>query len=81
MADCCRFPKVAGTAVVKALQDGSLSAQLAALEILRHWKAPVDELDPWQPSTFSETVWRGLQQWLAELKPDATYASPADADR
>ena len=48
------YPNVARPAVLKAFREGSLAARLAAMEVLEHWKAPLAELDPWRPETFTE---------------------------
>jgi HEAT repeat protein len=40
-----------------------LQARLAALELLREWKAPVQGLDPWHPETLTAPRLKDLQDW------------------
>lgn len=58
------FPKTAATAVVNALQDGSLSSRLVAYELLGEWKAPLGKLDPWRPDTLTDEQFATLEDWL-----------------
>jgi len=50
---------------------GQLSYRLAALEVLRQWRAPVDDLDPWQPESFSKQRIAALQLWAEKFQPPA----------
>ncbi|HEV3257074.1 MAG TPA: HEAT repeat domain-containing protein [Gemmataceae bacterium] len=56
---------VAAGPVAEALAHGSLQSRLAALELLREWKAPVKDLDPWRPKTLSEARLRAVRAWSA----------------
>ncbi len=60
------YPNVARPAVLKAFREGSLAARLAAMEVLEQWKAPLAELDPWRPETFSEERLARLEQWAEQ---------------
>ncbi|MCH7990572.1 MAG: HEAT repeat domain-containing protein, partial [Planctomycetes bacterium] len=52
--------------VVNIFSDGSLSSQLAALELLKEWKAPVAELDPWNPKSLNLQRLKKLSDWAAQ---------------
>jgi HEAT repeat protein/thiol-disulfide isomerase/thioredoxin len=65
------YPQKARNAVVEAFQDGKLSRRLAAMELLRLWKAPVHELDPWQPESFTKERIAALNLWAEKFQPPA----------
>ena len=65
------WPQKARLEVARAFVEGSLSRRLAALELLRVWRAPVAELDPWQPESFSKERIAALNLWAEK------YQSPA----
>lgn len=65
-------PKEAGGAVVAGFIKGTLVTRLTALEILSVWKAPVADLDPWQPRTVTSERLEALEEWAESLP-----ASPA----
>jgi HEAT repeat protein len=54
---------LASSDVVKAFSHGDLATRLAALELFDAWKAPVKDVDPWQPDTVTETVLTDLLVW------------------
>jgi thioredoxin-like negative regulator of GroEL len=54
---------IAAEATVEAFAKGNLATRLSALELLIQWKAPVNELDPWQPGTVSEERVTALRAW------------------
>jgi len=60
-------PQAAAEAVVQAFRTGNLNTRLTAIELLREWKAPVDELDPWQPATITAERLAALETWSQEL--------------
>ena len=60
---------LSAAAVVTAFRQGNLATRLSALEILANWKAPVADLDPWDPNTLTEP------RLLAELESWATTKS------
>ena len=64
------FPKASASAVVKTLEEGNLSARLAACELLTEWKAPLGQLDPWRPESITPTTIAALHEWLRNI--DAT---------
>ncbi|HLA83809.1 MAG TPA: HEAT repeat domain-containing protein, partial [Thermoguttaceae bacterium] len=53
-------------AVVEAFCRGTLSSRLASLEVLRRWDAPVADMDPWRPETFSRQAVGRLEEWVDE---------------
>ncbi|HUT13827.1 MAG TPA: HEAT repeat domain-containing protein [Thermoguttaceae bacterium] len=57
-------PQAARDAVVEEFREGKLAVRLAALELLRSWQAPVDELDPWRPESITEQRLAALDEWL-----------------
>lgn len=59
-------PEVAAAHVLSKLNGGSLSEKLTALELLRAWNAPVQEIDPWVPETFDEQSRERLEDWLKQ---------------
>ncbi|HUE72544.1 MAG TPA: HEAT repeat domain-containing protein [Pirellulaceae bacterium] len=70
-------PQVAAGAVLTAFSEGSLSARLAARELLEAWRAPVEGLDPWRPETLSSERLEALRQWVAKIDPAVSVASAA----
>ena len=60
------FPQVASELTVLAFLDGNLSARLSAMELLKEWKAPLDEIDPWQPATLTPERSAALDAWQKE---------------
>lgn len=54
----------AAPAVTRRLTQPGLLGQLGALEVLRAWKAPVGEVDPWDPRSLDATRPR-LERWAA----------------
>jgi HEAT repeat protein len=70
-------PQIAAGAAITAFSDGSLSARLAARELLEAWRAPVEGLDPWRPETLSAERLDVLRQWAAKIEPTAVAASAA----
>jgi HEAT repeat protein len=57
------YPDIARSPVIRAFSTGSLTSRLAAMEVLEHWKAPLDGLDPWRPETFTEERLERLEKW------------------
>jgi HEAT repeat protein len=62
------YPALAAPAVAEAFAKGALQPRLAALELLREWKAPITDLDPWQPETLKPERLDGLQKWAEQRK-------------
>lgn len=60
------YPDASAALVVNAFSEGSLSSQLAALELLREWKAPIKGLDPWNPQSISAERLKELSIWITE---------------
>jgi HEAT repeat protein len=57
------YPSIARSAVLRAFTTGSLTSRLAAMEVLEHWKAPLEGLDPWRPETFTDARLERLDKW------------------
>jgi HEAT repeat protein len=76
-------PQIAAGAVIAAFSDGSLSARLAARELLEAWHAPVDGLDPWRPESITGERLDTLRQWAAKIEPptDASDAKELTDDQ
>jgi HEAT repeat protein len=67
------YPEIAKREVLKALREPKLSAQLCALELLREWKAPLGDLDPWWPETVTDARLAKLKSWA-----EKDVAKPAE---
>ena len=57
------YPEVARPLVLKTFVEGSLTARLAAQEVLEQWKAPLADIDPWRPETFTPERMARLEKW------------------
>jgi HEAT repeat protein len=62
------YPQKARVEVVQAFAEGGLARQLAALELLRQWRAPVADLDPWQPQSLTKERLAALNSWAEKFK-------------
>ncbi|MEX0714926.1 MAG: HEAT repeat domain-containing protein [Pirellulales bacterium] len=74
------YQQLAAPAIVELFAEGRLGQRLAALEALSHWKAPLDDLDPWRPETLSQDRLDELRRWAGEppaLAAESTL-SPED---
>ena len=67
--------RIAAGSVTEAFVQGTLQTRLAALELLAEWKAPVQDLDPWRPETFTAARLKSLKAWA--IDPGATAVGPA----
>jgi thioredoxin-like negative regulator of GroEL/HEAT repeat protein len=65
------YPQKARLEVARAFAEGGLAQRLAALELLRQWKAPVEELDPWQPQSLTAERIAALKLWAEKYQPPA----------
>ncbi len=76
------YPDVAAGPVVEAFNDGTLATRLAALELLRAWKAPAQDLDPWRRETLTVERLKALAAWSASVErgPDETPQELTPAD-
>ncbi len=68
------YPQKARLEVVRAFEEGSLSRRLAALELLRQWRAPIADLDPWQPQSLTKERIAALNLWAEKFQPPASAA-------
>ncbi|MEM6687865.1 MAG: HEAT repeat domain-containing protein [Planctomycetota bacterium] len=59
-------PQLASSVVVTAFETGNLAMRLESLRLLRHWKAPVDGIDPWNPESVNEERVEKLKRWTEE---------------
>jgi len=71
------YPAAAANQVLRVLKDGSLSARLAALELLEYWEAPIAGIDPWEPDTVSDDRLARVEQWIEQLNDSEP---PGDVD-
>ncbi|HLJ12720.1 MAG TPA: HEAT repeat domain-containing protein [Planctomycetaceae bacterium] len=69
-------PGVAAPQIVKAFSEGSLATRLAALELLREWKAPLEGVDPWRPETLTAARLDSLADWGASSDRTAGRDAP-----
>ena len=58
------YPEAAAPLVIARFSAGSLSEQLAALELLTTWRAPAEGLDPWIPDSLTAERLARLDDWL-----------------
>ena len=63
------YPQKARLEVVRAFVEGSLSRRLAALELLQQWRAPIADLDPWQPQSLTKERIAALNLWAEKYQP------------
>ena len=54
-------------AVTVAFRQGTLATRLSALDVLAHWKAPVVDLDPWDPATLTAERLDELERWAGKV--------------
>lgn len=73
--------QVAAMAVTQALAEGNLQTRLAALELLKEWKAPVTRLDPWQPETLTAPLLKDLDAWAEKAGASAAVADQLTPER
>ncbi len=59
-------PDLAAQRVVEAFASGKLATRLLALELLTHWKAPVEPIDPWRPETVTPQRIEALKLWTED---------------
>ena len=69
-------PDMAAVRVVEAFAGGKLAMRLLTLELLAHWQAPVESLDPWRPETVTVDRIRALRSWT-EQQATAEHQPPA----
>lgn len=62
------YPEFAASHVVTSFAHGTLAERLSARELLSVWNAPIEQLDPWQPSSLTPERLNQLDVWLAEQK-------------
>jgi HEAT repeat protein/thiol-disulfide isomerase/thioredoxin len=65
------YPHIASRPVIEALADGSLATRLSALELLTTWRAPLGDIDPWQPGSIDADSLSPIHDWAKkQSKPD-----------
>ena len=70
-----RLSKIPNRCVIQTIEllnSKRLADQLSAIQLLRRWKAPVEELDPWIPGSIDEQTIETLRQWSNLTYPEAT---------
>ncbi len=65
------YPQKARLEVVRTFVEGNLARRLAALELLQQWRAPIAELDPWQPQSLTKERIAALSLWAEKYQPPA----------
>lgn len=73
------YPDLAGELVVTAFREGNLATRLAALELLKSWRAPIGQLDPWRPETITQERLDALEEWAHKVE-DLADKSPPPSD-
>jgi thioredoxin-like negative regulator of GroEL len=58
------YPKESAPATAAALREGNLQSRLAALELLRAWRAPAEGIDPWRPETVTNERLAAVDTWV-----------------
>lgn len=66
-----QIPQRCVAKAIELLESDRLAKQLSALELLRRWQAPVEDLDPWIPGSIDQAVITRLRRWSQENYPDA----------
>lgn len=76
-------PNESTVAVVEALTRERLAVRLAVMELLALWKAPVRDMDPWRPETFSDDRLKALHEWAVgpHKQPGSRPAELSDDER
>lgn len=70
-------PGQAAGLVIEAFIKGNLQTRLACLELLREWRAPVQDLDPWEPGSLTEARLQQLRVWTPGAAPTELKALDA----
>ncbi len=82
-------PRASAVAVADVFATPTLRTRVAALDVLRRWKAPIDGIDPWQPETITSEKLKMLTDWARtaenapleiELLSSPSSGSLAEAD-
>lgn len=68
-------PGLAAAGVVKAFARGKLATRLSALELLGHWRAPIEGVDPWRPETITAERAGALAAWAERVDGDEPPAA------
>jgi HEAT repeat protein len=58
-----RVPALAATKVAGVFASGNLRQRLAVLELLHAWRAPVDDVDPWNLQSITPDTIAALKKW------------------
>jgi HEAT repeat protein len=70
-------PAAAANAVAQAFTKGNLLTRLACLDLLADWKAPLADIDPWQPETLTAERLKKIQDWAAAVAKAQPATQPA----
>src|SRR5207248_2404733 len=70
-------PAAAAVAVAQAFAKGNLLTRLACLDLLAEWKAPLADIDPWQPETLTAERIKKIQDWAATAGKAQPATQPA----
>ena len=63
------MPAKAVHQTIDLFASGNLAHQLSALHLLTQWNAPVEGLDPWEPTSIDEASIDRLKVWVSENYP------------
>jgi HEAT repeat protein len=63
------YPEIAALGVSRAFYEGNPTIKLATFELLREWRAPIDDFDLWATETFTPDKRMRLELW-AEKSAD-----------
>ena len=74
------MPEHAASPAIELLATGKLGEQLAALQLLRDWDAPVEGIDPWEPDSISDDRAAKLRAWGDQAYPQPAAIKPDDPD-
>lgn len=64
--------------VSDVLARGSLSARLAAIDVLEQWHAPIGQIDPWETSTLTAQRVAALRDWAKSMASSARSTTQPD---
>ncbi len=74
-------PSASAVAVVVAFQEGSLATRLTAIDLLEVWRAPLEDIDPWQPASITRAKLDTLAEWAAARATSTEQVPESGPDR
>ncbi len=73
-------PSRTASPVTQVMGKQRLMQQLAAREVLLRWRAPVGDLDPWRPETWTDDRLQTLARWAEEMQSNGKDVLPPVQD-